>query len=132
MSNSISLTVKGSPEYMQVCNSVAIASANIAGLDVDCVDEIGMSVFEGCKIISCHDSDCWCSEYKIDINICENKFQVIITATGDYELEKCKKICTHCPKEGDLSLAIINSVMDEVEFTRNENNKKQLIMSKNI
>ncbi len=132
MMNSISLRVSGHPDYIQVCSSTTIAAANIAGFDIDTVDEMGMAVVEGCKMISCHDSCSWCSEYIINMDIDENTFTIVIQAIGDHCLEKTKKICTMCPKEGDLGLAIINSVMDKAEFSTNEEGKRKLTMIKSI
>ena len=119
MTNNISVTIKCAPEYIRVCNSVAVSAASVAGLDIEAMDEVGIAVIEGCKIISCHDSDCWCNEYRI-------------AATGEYELEKCRKICEQCPQEGDLGIAVMNTIMDKVTLELDENNKKRLIMIKNI
>ena len=129
MTNNISVTIKCAPEYIRVCNSVAVSAASVAGLDIEAMDEVGIAVIEGCKIISCHDSDCWCNEYKMDI---EKQFSIAIAATGEYELEKCRKICEQCPQEGDLGIAVMNTIMDKVTLELDENNKKRLIMIKNI
>lgn len=132
MTNIISVSVKGTPDYITVCNSVAVSAAGVAGLDIEATDDVGMAVIEGCKIISCHDSDCWCNEYVMEIKITEKEFCISISATGEYELEKCRRICEQCPQEGDLGMAVMNTVMDRVLLELDENNKKRLVMAKTI
>ena len=35
MTNNISVTIKCAPEYIRVCNSVAVSAASVAGLDIE-------------------------------------------------------------------------------------------------
>ena len=41
------------------------------------------------------------------------------------------KICLDCPKEGDLGIAIIKSVMDDVQIEKDGVESKKIIMVKN-
>ena len=38
MTNNISVTIKCAPEYIRVCNSVAVSAASVAGLDIEAMD----------------------------------------------------------------------------------------------
>lgn len=132
MDNSIKLTVKGTPEYLQVCNSTVIAAANIAKLDIESIDDVGVAVIEACKIVSCHGSNCWCDRYQLNIDIKEKTFEIEVFAVGEHILEKCETMCTMCPQEGDLGVAVMNTIMDSVQLSITEEGKKKITMIKNI
>lgn len=132
MSNLVKLTVPGNPEFIQVCRSAAIAAANVSGFDVDTIDEIGMAVYEACKCITCHGHDCWCTTYDIDIMLSEKEFKVVLVCSGEHNIEKVGHICMDCPREGDLGIAIIKSIMDNVEIEKDDSGTKKIIMVKNL
>lgn len=133
MSNLLKMTVPGRPEFIQVCKSAAIAAANLSKFDIDTVDEIGMAVFEACKSITCHGHDCWCTSYEMNIEFLEDKFKIILVSTGEHSIEKCvQHICLDCPREGDLGIAIIKSIMDQVEIEKENDGTKKIIMVKNL
>ena len=131
MSNVINMTVPGNPDYIKVCRNTAMAAASVMKLDVDAVDEIGMAVYEACKAITCHGHDCWAKTYTINIEMLDENLTITVQATGQHDVEKCKKICLDCPKEGDLGIAIIKSIMDKVEIEKEGNNSKKITMVKN-
>ena len=132
MLNLVKMTVPGRPEFIQVCKSAAIAAANLAKFDIDTVDEIGMAVFEACKSITCHGHDCWCSMYDMEIELADDHFTIKLISTGEHNVEKCGHICLDCPREGDLGISIIKSIMDEVEIDKDGDGTKKIIMVKKI
>ncbi len=132
MSNFVKITVPGNPEYIKICENAAIKVAAISGLDLDTVEEVGMAVFEACKNIACHGHDCWCSEYEMEIETTDKYFKINLVSVGEHSIEKCETICLDCPNEGNLGLAIINSVMDDVHMESDGKCNKKIVMVKNL
>ena len=119
MSSMVKITVPGKPEFLNLCNEAAVTVSAELGFDVDTVEEIGMAVFEACKFLTCHESDCWCSSYNVEFSYEEYSGLIVnITTNGEYSIEKSRHICMDCPNEGDLGVQIIKSIMDNVEIDR--------------
>lgn len=126
----VKIKVPGKPEFIKVCRSAALATASLVGFDVDTVDEIGMAVFEACKVVTCHGYDCWCSEYEMDIRTEDDGLTIEILSSGSHTVEKDCEICLDCPSEGDLGISIINSIMDSVSIENTDDGGKKIILVK--
>jgi serine/threonine-protein kinase RsbW len=131
MSNVINMTVSGDPKFIKVCERAAVEAVKVIGVDVETADEIGMAVFEACKAITCHGHDCWCRTYTLNIDRINEGLEIIVQSDGVYNVEKCARICLDCPKEGDLGIAIIKTVMDDVQIEKDGLESKKIIMVKN-
>lgn len=128
--NLVKIKVPGEPEFIKVCRSAALATASLAGFDVDTVDEIGIAVFEACKAVTCHGYDCWCSEYEMEIKKEDDSLTIEIISSGKHTVEKNCEICLDCPNEGDLGLSIIYSIMDSVKIENAEDGGKRITLVK--
>ena len=49
-----------------------------------------------------------------------------------HTLEKMSQPCRRCPQEGDLGVYVIESLMNQVEFTRDEHGRKVIRMLKEV
>lgn len=136
MNNVMKMTVPGKPEFLNLCSDAAVTFAAVSGMDVDAVEDFAMAVYEACKILTCHESDCWCSRYDLQFEAEDGRIVVTVTTCGEYNIEKCRRICYDCPNEGNLGLQIMRSIMDEVEIDRDyddgSGSGKKIIMVKNI
>ena len=54
----------------------------------------------------------------------------VVDACEKHTLAKVNKTCLHCPKDGDIGVIVIKSLMDKVEFGRDDNNHKFISMVK--
>lgn len=130
------MTVPGKPEFLNICSDSATTVSAVLGFNADIIDEIGMAVFEACKFLTCHESDCWCKAYNVEFFLDNSKMVVEITTNGEYSIEKSRKICMDCPNEGELGVKIIEAIMDDVTIDRKYNDGsgsgKKITLVKNI
>ena len=119
----VKIKVLGKPEFIKVCRSAALATASLVGFDVDTVDEIGMAVFEACKVVTCR-------EYEMDIRTEDDGLTIEILSSGSHTVEKNCEICLDCPNEGDLGISIINSIMDSVSIENTDDGGKKITLVK--
>ena len=136
MTSIMKMTVPGKPEFLNLCSESAITVSAVLGINVDIIDEIGMAVFEACKFLTCHESDCWCKAYNVEFLYENNKMIVEITTDGKYSITKSRRICMDCPNEGELGVQIIKSIMDEViidrQYDDGSGSGKKITLVKNI
>lgn len=126
-------TVPGKPENITLIKLAVCAAATNAKLDVEKIDDLAISAAEAFKNVCCHGSDCWscCVEVK-----CETDDESIIICVEDkakeHDIPKGKRPCLDCPKEGDLGVELMKSLMDTVEFTSAAQGCKSIRMTKRI
>ena len=127
----LSLKIPGKPEYIKGTRLFIGSVAANAGFDVEQCEDLKTAVSEACKNISCHGSLGFSDEYEVACLLEQNKIMVTVTDLSDsHRIEKLNKPCKHCPKEGDLSIFIIRSLVDELEFGNNEDGLKYITMVK--
>lgn len=127
----LSLKIPGKPEYIKGTRLFIGSVAANAGFDVEQCEDLKTAVSEACKNISCHGSLGFSDEYEVACLLEQNKIMVTVTDLSDsHQIEKLNKPCKHCPKEGDLSIFIIRSLVDELEFGDNEDGLKYITMVK--
>ena len=130
------MTVPGKPEFLNICSDAATTVSAVLGFNADIIDEIGMAVFEACKFLTCHESNCWCKAYNVEFSYENSKMIVEITTNGEYSIEKSRYICMDCPNEGELGVKIIKTIMDEVKIDREyddgSGSGKKITLVKNI
>ena len=132
MADVLKFSIPGKPEYVQM---VRLAIASIAGkarFGVDAVEDIKEAVAEASKVVFCHGQEGFRTRYEI---ICEiEKDSMTITAMdaccGESNV-KVIKPCNNCPDEGNLAVAVMESLMDSVEISSSENGNKIIKMVKN-
>lgn len=127
----LSLKIPGKPEYIKGTRLFIGSVAANAGFDVEQCEDLKTAVSEACKNISCHGSLGFSDEYEVSCLLEQNKITVTVTDLSEsHQLEKLNKPCKNCPKEGDLSIFIIRSLVDELEFGNNEDGLKYITMVK--
>ena len=127
----LSLKIPGKPEYIKGTRLFIGSVAANAGFDVEQCEDLKTAVSEACKNISCHGSLGFSDEYEVSCLLEQNKITVTVTDLSEsHQLEKLNKPCKTCPKEGDLSIFIIRSLVDELEFGNNEDGLKYITMVK--
>ena len=127
----LSLKIPGKPEYIKGTRLFIGSVAANAGFDVEQCEDLKTAVSEACKNISCHGSLGFSDEYEVACLLEQNKITVTVTDLSEsHQLEKLNKPCKNCPKEGDLSIFIIRSLIDELEFGNNEDGLKYITMVK--
>ena len=127
----LSLKIPGKPEYIKGTRLFIGSVAANAGVDVEQCEDLKTAVSEACKNISCHGSLGFSDEYEVACLLEQNKITVTVTDLSEsHQLEKLNKPCKNCPKEGDLSIFIIRSLVDELEFGNNEDGLKYITMVK--
>lgn len=131
--DNLKISIPGKPEYLTMIRLVSGSLASVAGFDVDCIEDIKTSIAEACKIVSCHGEEGFSDKYEIDCNIDKNYLDITVRDDCDmHSIEKIKKPCLHCPQEGDIGKIVIRSLMNEVEFGRDEKGHKFVKMVKKI
>ena len=127
----LSLTIPGKPEYIKGTRLFIGSVAANAGFDVEQCEDLKTAVAEACKNISCHGSDGFSDQYEVSCEV-ENK-KITITVTDlceQHSVEKVNKPCDNCPKEGNLSIFIIRSLVNDVQFGKNNDGFKYITMVK--
>ncbi|XVG95911.1 ATP-binding protein [Eubacteriales bacterium KG127] len=127
----LSLTIPGKPEYITGARLLIGSVAAKAGFDVEQCEDLKTAVGEACKNISCHGSDGFSDKYVVTCDVDKNEITIKVTDLCEFHsMEKIKKPCCNCPKEGDLSIHIIRSLVDDVQFGKNEDGFKYITMVK--
>ena len=130
--DNIKFIIPGKPEYLRMVRLAIASIANTAGFDYDAIEDIKTAVEEGCKNVSCHGFDGFSDRYELQCNVEDGKIEVIIKDDCEtHTLEKLAKPCQNCPKEGDIGIILIQTIMDEVDFGKTEDGHKQIRMVKN-
>lgn len=134
MSDIVKLSIPGNPEYIRIAQMAMRSAAAQMGFDVEQISDIEIAVGEACKNVTCHNFDEWCVSYDICWEPLDGKAEITV-CVGDSGRGTAKgktKPCVDCPKEGNLSIAIINSIMNEVEFFPDGKGNKCIRMIKEI
>ena len=130
--DNIKFIIPGKPEYLTMVRLAIASIANTAGFDYDAIEDIKTAVEQGCKNVSCHGFDGFSDRYELQCNVEDGKIEVIIKDDCEtHTLEKLAKPCQNCPKEGDIGIILIQTIMDEVDFGKTEDGHKQIRMVKN-
>lgn len=129
----VTFTIPGKPEYLTMVRLAIGSIATNAGFDIDATEDIKTAVSEACKNVSCHGFDGFSDKYEVRCNIEKGRLEVIVKDDCDcHTLEKLCKPCQNCPQEGDIGIYIIKSLMNEVEFGKSEDGRKEIKMVKSL
>lgn len=131
--DNLRFTIPGKPEYLTMVRLAIASIATTAGFDLDAAEDIKNAVSEACKNVSCHDFDGFSDKYEVECNVEKSKIEIIVKDDCEaHTLEKLSKPCQNCPKEGDIGIYIIQSLMNEVEFGKGKDGHKSIRMVKNL
>jgi len=119
----VELVLPFKAEYVSIARLTSAGVANRVGFDIEVIEDIKVAISEVCnKLISTGSQVA--SDYKIIFRIGERKLDIIFDC-----LDKSLK-CIFDEKNDELSLSIINALMDKVEFCSEK--EFLLAMSKSI
>lgn len=131
MADQVRIVIPGKPEYTTMIRLAIGSAATEAGFSVEDVEDIKVATSEACKNICCHGNDAYASKIEIECNVERGKIEIkVIDQSEGESLEKVNKPCMDCPKEGDLGLYIINSIMNEVKVSSHAQGQKSITMVK--
>ena len=132
MADLLKFSIPGKPEYVQMVRLAIGSIAGKANYDMEAVEDIKVAVAEACKNIFCHGQESFLSRYEIACEINKEDMRIDVTDTCDGPgPKKFNKPCDQCPDEGNLGVAVIESLMDEVTISIDEHKKKRITMVKN-
>jgi serine/threonine-protein kinase RsbW len=107
--DSIKMILPAKPEYVSVARLTVSGIASRLGFDFEAIEDIKVSVAEVCnKIISIVKEDAF--EYTIEFQIINNQLTIFIKTEDD------KLNCIFKDTDEELSISIINALMDEVKY----------------
>lgn len=131
MADKIKFIIPGKPEYMTMVRLSIGSVADVAGFNLDEVEDIKTAVGEACKMITCHGYTGWAEEYTIECLVEDDSLEIYVKDTSTNHLvEKLGRMCADCPNEGDLGIFVIRSLMTQVELIDNPEGKKIIKMVK--
>lgn len=131
--DNLKMTIPGKPDYLLMVRLAIGSVATNAGFDIDAAEDVKNAVEEAIKNVSCHGFEGFSDQCEIQCNV--EKGHLEITVKDDCEkhtLEKLTKPCQNCPKEGDIGIILIRSLMDEVDFGKTADGHKSIRMVKNV
>ncbi|MCQ2550940.1 MAG: ATP-binding protein [Clostridia bacterium] len=131
MADRLTFTIPGKPEYATMIRLAIGTVALEAGFSIEDAEDIKVATAEACKNICCHGNDSYPDSLKMECIVEDGKIELFIEDIGEgSSFEKVNPICMDCPKEGDLSLAVIQSIMDKVEVSTHAQGRKFIRMTK--
>ena len=129
----ITFTIPGKPEYLTMVRLAISAIATNMGFDIDATEDIKTAVAEACKNVSCHGSEGFSDKYEVDCNVEKKQLEIIVRDDCDcHTIKKDHKPCKKCPEEGNIGVFVIQTLMNEVEFGRTAEGRKEIRMVKNL
>lgn len=125
--------IPGKPEYLTMVRLAITSVATTAGFDLEEAEDIKTAVCEACKNVSCHGFSGFSDQYEVDCDVEKGKIDIIVKDDcSKHTLEKLNPPCRKCPQEGDLGIFVIESLMNEVTFDRDEDGRKRIRMTKRV
>ena len=129
--DNLKFTIPGKPEYLTMVRLAISSIATTAGFDLDALEDIKTAVCEACKNVSCHGFEGFSDKYEVLCNVQEGQIEIVVKDDCDvHTLEKLSKPCQNCPKEGDLGIFVIESLMNEVKCSSDETGHRSIKMVK--
>lgn len=122
-SDSIELAVPFKAEYVSVVRLTASGVANRLGFDIETIEDIKVAAAEVCnKLVNAGSKKA--GSYSIVFKISDKCLEII------FDCEDKSLSCLFVPENDELSISIINALMDKVEFC--PDNTYLLSMTKEI
>lgn len=130
MADHISFTIPGKPDYLTMVRLAIGSIADMAGFDIEEIEDIKTAVSEACKNVACHGLTGFAQEYAVDCVTEPGRIEIYVTDHSDgHVLERLDKPCQDCPNEGNLGIFVARSLMNEVELLK-DTQKKTIKMVK--
>lgn len=131
MTEVLKMTIPGKPDYIKAAKLAVGSVAGIEGFDYESVEDIRMAVGEACKCITCHNHTFWSSGYDLTATMDGDTLTVCLEDNADtHNMPKEGHMCLDCPREGDLGMEIIRSIMDDLELKKDGEGYVNITMRK--
>ncbi|MGN0658116.1 MAG: ATP-binding protein [Emergencia sp.] len=131
--DNLKFSIPGKPEYLTMVRLAIGSIASTAGFDIDAAEDIKTAVSEACKNVSCHGFEGFSDKYELQCSVEKGRIEIIVKDDCDeHTLAKLAKPCRNCPKEGDLGIFVIQSLMNEVVFGKETDGHKSIKMVKTL
>ncbi len=131
MADRAKFIIPGKPEYLTVVRLAIASIADMAGFNVEEIEDIKIAVSEACKNVSCHGFEGYADEYMVECEVTDNNLEIYVSDIScKHILEKLAKPCLDCPNEGNLSMFVSKSLMTNVELIENPEGKKLIKLVK--
>ncbi len=115
--DNLKIEIPGKPAYLTAVRLAISSIATTAGFSLDDIEDIKTAVTEACKNVSCHGVDGFSDKYEVDLTVDEGRLEIMVKDDCDRHLyEKMPDECQHCPKDCDLGVMVIKSLMNDVEI----------------
>ena len=132
MSDIIRISMPGKPEYTQALRLAIGSLACQQAFNVEQVEDLKLAVSEACKLVTCHGVDLRPDVYNMTVEMYDSAMQITVTDEGcNFALEKKDRFCENCPGDGNLSLLVVKSLVDDVKVIKNDLGQRTIIMVKN-
>ena len=131
MADKVKFTIPGKPAYLTMVRLAISSIADMAGFDIEEIEDIKTAVSEACKNVSCHGLYGFAEEYTVECVTESHLLEIYVTDNSQgHVLEKLAKPCLDCPNEGNLGMCVVQSLMNEVELIDHPHGKKTIKMVK--
>ncbi len=131
--DTLEFIIPGKPKYNTVVKVAIGAIANTCGFDIETIDDIKTATLEACKTICCHGYIGLAEKYRLTCTVDKGYVQIEVRDDVGGEIkEKGVRPCQKCPQEGDLSIHIMQGLMDKVEISSGENGKRYIKIEKRL
>ena len=129
--DSLKFVIPGRPEYLTMVRLAISSIAATAGFNMEDIDDLKTAVCEACKNVSCHGFNGFSNQFEIDCIVGKDYMEITLRDDCDeHTLTKDSMPCKKCPEEGNLGVFVIESLVNEVEFSRGEDGRKSIHMVK--
>lgn len=132
MPNSLRFSLPGNKESIFTVRLAIVGYAKSAGFSEEAIDDIGISITEACRVVCCHGEERMACRFLV---VCSMKEDTIMLklSSNNAEFIVDKEECDMCGyRKGDceLSMFILSSLMDSVDFDEDGEGSKILVMQK--
>jgi serine/threonine-protein kinase RsbW len=133
MSDILKFTIPGKPDYVQMVRLAIASIAGKANYDVESVEDIKQAVAEACKTVFCHRFEGFSNSYEIVCEITDESMTITVSdCCSGHDIVKGDVMpCIKCPDDGDLAVVVMQSLMDVVSVSVDDDGNKSVRMVKN-
>ena len=131
MSNRLTMNIPGRPEYVGTVRIAIAHIANIAGFDIEAIDDIKVAVSEACSNIICHAHEGREFTYEVYAEIGDKGLAIGVKDRGvGFGVKDYVEPDLGEARGSGLGLFIIKALMDEVDILSAPGEGTDIVMTK--
>ena len=117
MNDRLKMNVPGKAEYVGTVRIAVAHMANLAGFDIEAIDDIKVAVSEACTNIVCHAHDSADFTYDVVLELEEGNLTITVKDSGvGFGLDEYVEPIPGEERGSGLGIFIIKALMDEVDI----------------